>query len=77
MAARGKRTEEALVPDGECGEDYTLRDGQNWVWIQVGDLVVRIRRDGEGGVIVEAFEDVEGDPIATLEAAPGETGGAS
>ncbi|MFN0149937.1 MAG: hypothetical protein ACKVU1_04385 [bacterium] len=71
--ARGKRSEEALVADAECGEDYILRPGADWAWIQVDTLVVRIRRDGEGGVIVEAFEDVEADPIATLEAAPGGT----
>lgn len=58
----------ALLPT-DSPVDYILDESEENVWVEVGALVVRIVRDGDG-VRVEVFpaHNTSGEPVATCDA---------
>lgn len=60
-----------LQMDGECGEDWIMRNGATYAWILIDKLLVRLKREDEGVVVdiynsphTQEWEDL-GDPVAS------------
>jgi hypothetical protein len=64
------RTGEALVPSGDAGIDYELREEVNTVWIKVGVFDICINRLLDGGVGCEVYKGIAVDPLGSVLISP-------
>jgi hypothetical protein len=69
---KGEPVKGVLTRKRDLGVDYELRKGENYVWITVGNLSVRVKRENEGvSVDVYGKGKETDDPLATAWAIAG------